>query len=310
MSGSDEVSVELSETTAGTPGAGPRVFLAESALEAINRHAMDESHHEIGGVLIGTVTEGPEPCVVVEDIILGTEMRHSGASVTFTHETWDQINAVKDAEFADKRIVGWYHSHPGFGIFLSGHDLFIHENFFSAPWQIAVVTDPRARTWGCFTWNNGKLEQDGGYMLYRLGFTTARGGGAPEPPVAEVAGGCPPPLPRPNRGAVWATAALAMLLAGLLAANLANFAILSRLQARTDRHFADIESRIDALPAALAGRAEAPVSPEKPQGRPVPDTPTAGVDHAAPAPDKSDGATSAPPEPQGGAAHAGSTPGS
>ncbi len=27
-------------------------------------------------------------------------------------------------------IVGWYHTHPSFGIFLSHHDLFIHQNFF------------------------------------------------------------------------------------------------------------------------------------------------------------------------------------
>jgi hypothetical protein len=40
------------------------------------------------------------------------------------------------------QIVGWYHSHPGFGVEFSEMDLFIHRNFFPGPGQIAYVTDP------------------------------------------------------------------------------------------------------------------------------------------------------------------------
>jgi hypothetical protein len=38
--------------------------------------------------------------------------------------------------------VGWYHTHPGFGVEFSEMDLFIQRNFFSGPTQIALVTDP------------------------------------------------------------------------------------------------------------------------------------------------------------------------
>jgi proteasome lid subunit RPN8/RPN11 len=55
-------------------------------------------------------------------------------------------------------MVGWYHTHPGFGIFLSGMDLFIHQNFFTQLWHVAFVLDPRARTSGFFTWNRHKSE--------------------------------------------------------------------------------------------------------------------------------------------------------
>jgi len=48
-----------------------------------------------------------------------------------------------DAQFADKKIVGWYHSHPGFGIFLSEYDLFIHRNFFTAPGRWPSSRTPR-----------------------------------------------------------------------------------------------------------------------------------------------------------------------
>ena len=67
------------------------------------------------------------------------------------------MHEALERDFPDEQIVGWYHSHPGFGIFLSGHDLFIHENFFSGPSQIAYVVDPHAGTEGVFGWREGKI---------------------------------------------------------------------------------------------------------------------------------------------------------
>jgi hypothetical protein len=53
-------------------------------------------------------------------------------------------------------IVGWYHTHPTFGIFLSDRDRFIQEHFFSGPGQIAYVVDPVNKTEGVFFWREGK----------------------------------------------------------------------------------------------------------------------------------------------------------
>jgi hypothetical protein len=66
---------------------------------------------------------------------------------------------VKDKDYPDKSVVGWYHSHPGFGVFLSDHDLFIHENFFSARHQVAWVYDPHSDEEGCFGWENGRTRR-------------------------------------------------------------------------------------------------------------------------------------------------------
>jgi hypothetical protein len=40
------------------------------------------------------------------------------------------------------QIVGWYHSHPGYGVEFSEMDVFIQKNFFSSPTQVGLVTDP------------------------------------------------------------------------------------------------------------------------------------------------------------------------
>ena len=78
------------------------------------------------------------------------------AEVTFTHETWAKINSEMDNKFSKLSIVGWYHTHPDFGIFLSDRDRFIHEHFFTGPGQIAHVIDPIRKTEGVFIWRDAK----------------------------------------------------------------------------------------------------------------------------------------------------------
>ncbi|NJL57944.1 hypothetical protein HC928_24580 [bacterium] len=41
----------------------------------------------------------------------------------FTPECWQAILRIQKDQYPQTTIVGWYHSHPGHGIFLSGTDL-------------------------------------------------------------------------------------------------------------------------------------------------------------------------------------------
>jgi hypothetical protein len=103
--------------------------------------------------------------------IEGQNAEEAGAHVTFTQDTWEHIYAVKDKKYPNERIVGWYHSHPGFGIFLSEHDTFIHKNFFASPGQVAWVFDPESDEEGCFGWVDGRIER-----LSRIALQDRRGG--------------------------------------------------------------------------------------------------------------------------------------
>lgn len=128
---------------------------AGEVLQLIRRHARSSMQAEICGVLIGTAAAG---VTHVKARIPGEGAAQGGAHVTFTQDTWEHIFKVKDAEYPTESIVGWYHSHPGFGIFLSEYDLFIHENFFNAPHQVAWVFDPHSDEEGCFGWIGKKVE--------------------------------------------------------------------------------------------------------------------------------------------------------
>jgi LysM repeat protein len=82
-------------------------------------------------------------------------------SLTFTHDVWSEILSVVNADFPDSRIVGWYHTHPSFGLFLSQYDEFIQRNFFAEPGQVALVIDPIAGELAWFAERGKKIEEFG-----------------------------------------------------------------------------------------------------------------------------------------------------
>ncbi len=135
-----------------------RVVLDSKAHQAIMTHAESSPNVELCGVLVGDLFRDDDgPFLVVTDIIQGRSTKEGDHSVTFTHSTWEKIHREMDEKHAGSRIVGWYHTHPGFGVFLSEVDLFAHRNFFNAAWQIALVVDPKAGQTGLFFWRNGQV---------------------------------------------------------------------------------------------------------------------------------------------------------
>jgi proteasome lid subunit RPN8/RPN11 len=144
------------------------VRISTEVARQIRQHARTNLKTEVCGVLIGGFEDG---ATNVCACIAGANAAQGGAHVTFTQDTWEHIYKIKDRDFPDERIVGWYHSHPGFGIFLSDHDTFIHKNFFSAPEQVAWVFDPHSDEEGCFGWHGSQLER-----IPRFAFNDAHGG--------------------------------------------------------------------------------------------------------------------------------------
>ena len=120
-----------------------RVSFSRKAHANLVAHAKESVDAEVCGVLVGEVhKEDGATNIDVKAIIRGAAAREARAHVTFTHDTWNHIHATLDKEYPTLQIVGWYHTHPGFGVEFSAMDRFIHENFFSGPTQVAYLTDP------------------------------------------------------------------------------------------------------------------------------------------------------------------------
>lgn len=205
----DDLTIELHPTTLGPGAGGPTVFVSAEALASMARHAAEDLERERGGILVGTAAASAEGVLVsVEGMIPALHTDASRGSVTFTHDTWEQVNRDKDRDWPDRRIVGWYHTHPGFGLFLSEYDRFIHRSFFDLPWQIALVIDPRAKQCGVFGWSGHELTGPAGFYVF-----------GPAPPALPAPAPLPPP-PQPSAPAAvdlwrWAVVALLACVLGL-----------------------------------------------------------------------------------------------
>jgi proteasome lid subunit RPN8/RPN11 len=120
-----------------------RIAMEREAYVELTAHAKEHPAEEVCGVLVGEVGEDDEGLYVhVQQVIRGEAARQGSAHVTFTQDTWVAIHKAMDRLYPKLSIVGWYHSHPGFGVEFSEMDLFIQRNFFPHPTQIALLTDP------------------------------------------------------------------------------------------------------------------------------------------------------------------------
>jgi len=139
------------------------ILINEPVFRDAQAHALSSLDREVAGVLVGPMPEKqPDGRYVVHitDMIIAKHTKMHGASVTYTPESWRHIHDRLGERYPNEEalIVGWYHTHPGFGIFLSGMDLFIHQNFFTQLWHVALVLDPVARSSGFFCWTRGQTE--------------------------------------------------------------------------------------------------------------------------------------------------------
>ncbi len=143
-----------------------RISIAEAAYGSVREHAAEDTAIEICGVLVGEVLKDEKgPFLAITAAIRGKNAATQAGQVTFTQEAWAHILEIKDAAFPELRIVGWYHSHPTFGIFISSQDQFIQTTLFNQPWQVAFVVDPVSGDEGFFVWHKGALARAGRYWV-------------------------------------------------------------------------------------------------------------------------------------------------
>lgn len=137
-----------------------QISLRSGVLNHIWQQAKAHMEQEIGGLLVGTVYEEDGQFLVEVEKALEAEHTQAGSGfVTFTEQAWLKMLQQRN-DYPDLFVTGWYHSHPGFGIYLSSSDEFIHRNFFgNQPWYLALVVDPFSDEWGIFTLENEKIKR-------------------------------------------------------------------------------------------------------------------------------------------------------
>lgn len=144
-----------------------KIFIRQDVLHRMDEYLSSDTNNELGGVLTGDVcvNHKDEKFIVADNFIVAEHTNSSISRLTFTHETWDHINEVLEKDFPGKKILGWFHSHPGHTVFLSNYDIFIQENFFNTEYSVAYVFDPTINDRGFFSWRDKKIVKSRGYYV-------------------------------------------------------------------------------------------------------------------------------------------------
>lgn len=99
---------------------------------------------ERGGHLVGRYCIAPDSeqrFIVITDAIPALRARASGAHIEIAPEHWIAVHR----ELASRpglRVLGWFHSHPGGWVGMSGVDRETQRAQFNVDWQVGLVIAP------------------------------------------------------------------------------------------------------------------------------------------------------------------------
>jgi proteasome lid subunit RPN8/RPN11 len=133
-----------------------QVAFGQIALRQLEGHCGSDLTHELGGALLGHVHQvGRRYDVNVTAVLPVETSDHGPIHFTFTADTWSRLQEDRSERYPALDVVGWYHTHPGLGVFFSADDVVVQSAAFVMPWQVALVVDPVVQQAGLFAWAPG-----------------------------------------------------------------------------------------------------------------------------------------------------------
>lgn len=133
---------EVEKPWSSDPNYFKTAYISSLALMKICEHANRGSTIEVMGMLIGKISKG---AIIVVDAyplpVEGTETRVNAQAEGYEYMV--QYLDLQKQIGKRENIVGWYHSHPGYGCWLSGIDVStqqLNQNFQDP--YLAIVVDP------------------------------------------------------------------------------------------------------------------------------------------------------------------------
>jgi len=132
---------------------GLDIIIRGTALSCIRAHGDSNPNAQTYGILVGDLYQDANgPYLLIEQII----QAESAGGNDFT-DTWEKIQELMNEDYPNSRIVGWYRTGPGNGVFLSNSDRTLHDSYFGIPWQTALIYNPQLRETGIFSTRAGAL---------------------------------------------------------------------------------------------------------------------------------------------------------
>jgi 26S proteasome regulatory subunit N11 len=141
------------------------VYIKKNVLESIKEHCRQGGKLEVFGYLVGEVFEWTKKTyVIVEDELF---IKESGDSQKYTIAQLEGysghfqklLNELREKKKKNLLTVGWWHSHPNYGCFLSTTDVTTTHYFFSEKYHVALVCEPIRNDFAFFKIDKHQNEQ-------------------------------------------------------------------------------------------------------------------------------------------------------
>ncbi len=121
------------------------IFFQQEAVIALQEHLKSSPTQAIFGFLIGDVYRDPENgalYTIIDKTLKLSQAIYGDKTEVVVSRLWDRMQ--EQLKKAAGTLLGWYHSHPGQGGFLTAHDVETHDKFFTDPWQVAILVAAEA----------------------------------------------------------------------------------------------------------------------------------------------------------------------
>ncbi|MEM9718051.1 MAG: hypothetical protein AAGA10_02310 [Bacteroidota bacterium] len=145
-----------------------QIYLHKRSIRQIDQHIRGENLYkidpetgdeipEIGGFLMGFLKEEEgqfELCI--ERFIPITPESNNRFTVKFGDRAWIEWSDAQ-SKFPDELLLGWFHTHPGHGLFLSEADIKVQKDQFTLEYLVAMEIDTLTPDFDAafFTWKQG-----------------------------------------------------------------------------------------------------------------------------------------------------------
>lgn len=140
------------------------IIMHQDALRQVVEHSHSDRRVELGGALLGQAYRYQSQIYVeIMAALPAVSGSHGPIHFTFNADSWTQLQRDRAERYPKLDIVGWFHTHPGLGVFYSGDDVVVHSAAFTLPWHVGLVVDPIRNEASFFGWIKGQLAPSAGF---------------------------------------------------------------------------------------------------------------------------------------------------
>ncbi|NLK20866.1 MAG: LysM peptidoglycan-binding domain-containing protein [Epulopiscium sp.] len=145
---------------------GLNIYLEDYVYTYLYQYAKTNRGEEKGAALVGYYTEElGKKAAIISGAIQFEDLFCEG-EVLVTEPQIKEMQKKINRYFPDCELMGWMHTQPGYGIFLTTQDIRIHQDYFRESYQSFMIIDPIENAEAFFIWDEEEIKSAEGYYMY------------------------------------------------------------------------------------------------------------------------------------------------